>query len=291
MKKIYLMILMLVVMSLTACGADRGNDPVQDTDNEETFAAAEETGGTEAGENQILQRPILKEIADDIDKAEENITGNTDDIEEEIIAENDEGVTNWIGQEDIDLSPYGLTEENKEFLKNLCWTVGDFAGPDEMDETFWCIFLRFTYGAGWWREQEGVTISRPNYNNSNTEYVSKVSYEEVETYTQLVFGVEWPGIKPAYEDMPEDEQSFFYEDGFYYNGYFDWLDKWYKITDCAINEDNTIHVTVQHSINGEGEIIWETILTLQPADNENGFILIAKQTERLFPQRSPSKYF
>lgn len=285
MKKFFTAVLMLVFMSLTACGADRRSVSVQDTDDEESFAAVEETGGTEARENQILPRTILKESADDIDKAEKNIMENTDDIEEEIIAENDEGVINLIGQEDIDLSPYGLTEENKEFLKNLCWTVDDFAGPDEMDETFWLIFLRFTYGAGWWREQEGVTISRPNYSNSNTEYVSKVSYEEVETYTQLVFGVEWPGIKPAYEDMPEDEQSFFFEDGFYYNGRFDWLDKWYKITDCAISEDNSIHVTVQHSIDngGVGEsIIWETILTLQPADNENGFVLTAKQTERLF---------
>ncbi len=224
MKKFYFAVLLAALISLTACGADKGNDSVQDTDDEEVFTAAEETDETEAGENQILQRPILKEITDDIDKEEENIT------------ENDTNITYWdelFEKGDIDLSPYGLSEENKELLKNLCWTVNDFTGPEEMDEVFWLIFLRFTYGAGWWREQERVTISRPDYNSSNTEYVGKVSYEEVETYTQMVFGVEWPGIKPAYEDMSEDEQSFFYEDGF------------------------------------------------QPADNENGFILTAKQTERI----------
>lgn len=289
MKKFYFAVLMAALISLTACGTDRESDAVQDTDDEEVAAAVEETGGTEAGENQILQRPILKKITDDIDKTEENITENTDDnadgIEEEKITENDTNVTRWdelFEKGDIDLSSYGVSEEYKELLKNLCWTVNDFAGPDEMDETFWLIFLRFTYGAGWWREQERVTISRPNYNKSNTEYVSKVSYEEVETNTQLVFGVEWPGIKPAYEDMPEDEQSFFYEDGFYYNGLFDWLDKWYIITGCIVDENGTIYVTVQHGFNDfNDDTIWETILTLQPADNENGFILTAKQTERI----------
>lgn len=290
MKKFFTAVLMVVCMSLTACRADTGSDAVEDTD-EEVFEVVEETGGTEAGENRILQRPILQLIADDtddIDKEEVNITENTEDnvdVIEEENTENDTNVTRWdelFEKGDIDLSPYGLSEENKELLKNLCWTVNDFAGPDEMDETFWRIFLRFTYGAGWWREQEGVTISRPNYNKSNTEYVSKVSYEEVETYTQLVFGVEWPGIKPAYEDMPEDEQSFFYEDGFYYNGLFDWLDKWYIITDCIVDENGTIYVTVQHGFNDfDNDIIWETILTLQPVDNENGFVLTAKQTERL----------
>lgn len=298
MKKFFAAVLMVVCMSLTACGADTGSDAVEDTDDEEVFEVVEETGGTDAGENRILQRPILKEIADDtddIDKEEVNITENTEDnvdVIEEENTENDTNVTRWdelFEKGDIDLSPYGLSEENKELLKNLCWTVNDFAGPEEMDETFWRIFLRFTYGAGWWREQEGVTISRPNYNKSNTEYVSKVSYEEVETYTQLVFGVEWPGIKPAYEDMPEDEQSFFYEDGFYYNGLFDWLDKQYIITDCIVDENGTIYVTVQHGFNDfDNDIIWETILTLQPADNENGFVLTAKQTERLLYQRDLS---
>ena len=289
MKKFYFAVLMATLISLTACGADRGREAVQNTDNEEVVAAVEETDGTEARENQILQRPILKEITDDIDKAEENIAENTDDnadgIAEENIMESDTNVTRWdelFEKGDIDLSSYGLTEENKELLKNLCWTVNDFAGPDEMDETFWSIFLRFTYGAGWWREQERVTISRPNYNKSNTEYVGKVSYEEVENYTQLVFGVEWPGIKPAYEDMTEDQQSFFYGDGFYYNGFFDWLDKWYIITDCIVDENDIIYVTVQHGFNDfNDDTIWETILTLQPADNENGFILTAKQTERI----------
>ena len=52
-----------------------------------------------------------------------------------------------------------------------------------------------------------------------------------------------------------------------------------------MDENGTIYVTVQHAIDGDGAagsgIIWETILTLQPADNENGFILTAKQTERI----------
>ena len=284
MKKFYFAVLLVAFMSLTACGADRGSDAVQDMDDEEVVAAVEETDGTEARGNQILQRPILKEITDDIDKAEENIAENTDDnadgIAEGKNTENDTSVIDWewYEKEDIDLSPYGLSEEYKELLKNICWTVKDFTGPEEMDETFWRIFLYNSYGSGWWREKEWVSgESLATYRHN---YSYRVSYEEAENYTQLVFGVEWLGIKPAYEDGSEDFQAFYYEDGFYYFFPSDPLDKWYIITDCAINEDNTIYVTVQHRIDGD-EIIWETILTLQPADNENGFILTAKQTERI----------
>lgn len=280
MKKFCLMILMLAAMSLTACGADRGNDPVQDTDNEETFAAVEETGRTEVEENQILQRPILKEIADDIDKEEENITENTNDIEKVNITENDTGVINESGKEEIDLSTYGLDEEDKEFLINLCWTVDDFAGPDEMDETFWRNFLFCTYASTWWREVESVSISRSDYSNGH-EAVNKVSYEEVENYTQLVFGVEWPGIKPAHEDMSEEYAACYYEDGFYYIGICDPFDEWFDVTDCTMDENNTIYVTIQRGLDGP-DMMWTTTLTLKSADNENGFVLTAKQTERLF---------
>ena len=282
MKKFYLAVLMAALMSLTACGADRGSDSVQDTEDEEAVAAVEEADGTEAEENRIEQNLTLNEIEDDTDKDEENIAENTDDnsdgIEEEKIAENDTNVIDWewFEKEDIDLSVYGLSEEYKELLKNLCWTVKDFAGPEEMDETFWRIFLYNSYGCGWWREMESVSEELVAYRRN---YGHRASYEEVETYTKLVFGVEWPGIKPAYEDGAEDFQSFYYEDGFYYFFPSDPLDKWYIITDCIVDENGTIYVTVQHAIDSE-DIIWETILTLQPADNENGFILTAKQTER-----------
>ena len=254
MKKFYFAVLMAVFISLTACGADSGSDAVQDTDDEEVFTAVEETEGTEAGENQILQRPIFKEITDDIDKKEESIAENTDDstdgIEEEKFTENDTNFTIWdelFEKGDIDLSPYGLSEEYKELLKNICWTVKDFTGPEEMDETFWRIFLYNSYGSGWWREMESVSeesLATYRYN-----YSHRVSYEEVENYTQLVFGVEWPGIKPAYEDGSEDFQTFYYEEGFYYFFPSDPLDKWYIIIGCIMDE--------------------------------NGFILTAKQTERI----------
>ncbi len=286
MKKFYIAVLMAALISLTACGTDSMSDAVQDTDDEEVAAAVEveETNKTETGENPILQRPVLKEIMDDIDKMEESIAENTDDnadgIAEEKFTEND---TNFIIRDelfekgDIDLSPYGLTEENGELLKNFCWTVDDFTGPEEMDEVFWRNFLNLSYGSGWWREKEWV--SEESLTTYRHNYSYRVSYEEVENYTQLVFGVEWPGIKPAYE---EEHIHCYYEDGFYYFFPFDWFDKWYIITDCITDENGTIYVTVQHGFNDfVDDTIWETILTLQPADNENGFILTAKQTERI----------
>ena len=212
MKKFYFTVLLVAFMSLTACGADRGRDAVPNTDDEEAVAAVEETDGTETGENQILQRPIFKEITDDIDKTEEDTTENTDDntdgIAKEKVTENDTNVIDWEWFEkgDIDLSPYGLSEENGGLLKNFCWTVDDFTGPEEMDEVFWCNFLNLSYGSGWWREKEWV--SEESLTTYRRNYSYRVSYEEVENYTQLVFGVEWPGIKPAYEDGSEDFQAF-----------------------------------------------------------------------------------
>lgn len=288
MKKFYLAVLMAALMSLTACGADGGSNFVQDTKDEEEAVAAEETDGAETEENRIEQDLTLNEIEDDTDKEEENTAENTDEnadgIEEEKITENDTNDIDWewFEQEDIDLSAYGLSEEYKELLKYFCWTIDDFAGREEMDETFWEIFLYNSYGCGWWREMESVSEESTAYRRN---YGHRASYEEVETYTKLVFGVEWPGIKPAHEDGAEDFQSFYYEDGFYYFFPSDPFDKSYIITDCTVGENGRIFVAVQHSFNGAGGagsgIIWETTLTLWPADNENGFILTAKHTERI----------
>ncbi|MDE6749608.1 MAG: hypothetical protein K2K21_11210 [Lachnospiraceae bacterium] len=285
MKKFYLAVLVAALMSLTACGADRGSDSVQYTEDEEVVAAVEEADGTEAEENRIEQNLTLNEIEDDTDKEKENIAENTDDNADGIEEKNTENDTNdidweWFEKEDIDLSAYGLSEEHKELLKNLCWTVDDFTGLEEMDEVFWRNFLNLSYGAGWWREKERV--SEESLATYRSDYSYRVSYEEVENYTQLVFDVEWPGIKPVYE---EEHIHCYYEDDFYYFVPFDWFDKSYIITDCTVGENGTIYVAVQHSFNGAGGlgsgIIWETVLTLRPADNENGFILTAKQTERI----------
>lgn len=173
---------------------------------------------------------------------------------------------------------FELTEENKEFLANICRTIDDFESPAEMDETFWWDFLFFTYTGLWGDDVEVVRIPREDLGFDETAI--KVSYEEVQAYTELVFGVQWPDLKPAFEDMAKGQTSCYYEDGFYYIGVSDFPAYQFNFADCTVYEDGGTYAIVTYHIDFEDENNVGTItLTLEPADNANGFTIAAKTSE------------
>ena len=110
------------------------------------------------------------------------------------------------------------------------------------------------------------------------ETVVKVPEQEAEAYAKLVFGTELPEeAKPTLEEMEEGQTACYYEDGFYYIGVSDFPDVQYTFTDYE-ESDNTI--TVRYSIQYEDESDAGIVsFTLEPAENENGFIITSKAAE------------
>jgi len=158
-------------------------------------------------------------------------------------------------------------------------TVNDFDSGDEKDAAFWRDFLFLAYTGLW--EDEAEIVKVPREDLGFEEPVVKVSLEEAQSYARLVFGEELPDLKPAFEEMKEGQTSFFFEDGCYYIGTSDFPAFQFHYADCSVyEEEGGSYITVEYSMDFEGEQnVGIVRLTLQPADNENGFVLIAKERE------------
>lgn len=191
------------------------------------------------------------------------------------------------GNRDVDTGSekesFVLLDEEMDFLTNICKTLDDFDSQKEKDEEFWWNFLFYSYTGASPEEAEMTQVYREDLGFDET--VVKVSLEEVEAYAKLVFGLDFPDYKPAFEDMPKGQTSCYYQDGYYYIGVSDFPAYQYNYAGLTLfhGKDNAVYeATVLYNMDFEGETDVGTVtLTLRPAENENGFILIAKQTERI----------
>ncbi len=170
---------------------------------------------------------------------------------------------------------FELTDQGKAFLEQMCRTLNDFDSQMEKDKAFYRDFLFYSY-TGVPEGMETEQIYREDLQIEET--VVKVPEQEAEAYVKLVFGTELPEeAKPALEEMEEGQTACYYEDGFYYIGVSDFPDVQYTFTDYE-ESDNTI--TVRYSIQYEDESDAGIVsFTLEPAENENGFIITSKAAE------------
>ena len=172
---------------------------------------------------------------------------------------------------------FELTDDGKKFLEYICKTVNDFERTDEKDEAFWRDFLFLAYTGLW--EDKAEIVKVPRADLGFDEPVVKVRLEEAQAYARLVFGEELPDLKPAFEEMKERQTSFFFADGYYYIGTSDFPDFQFHFDDCTVyEEEGSVYAVAQYGIDFEGASNVGTVrLTLVPAENENGFVLIEKE--------------
>ena len=169
---------------------------------------------------------------------------------------------------------FELTEQRKNFLTKMCRELNDFNSQTAMDEIFWRDFLFYSYTG----VPEGAETEEVHREDSGfDETVVKISLQEAQAYTKLVFGVDLPEIKPSFEDMDEGQTSFFYQDGYYYIGVSDFPNTQYTFIDY---EESGNSITVRYTIDFEDESNAGVVcFSIVPEANENGFIITSKSTE------------
>lgn len=182
-------------------------------------------------------------------------------------------------KQENNVANFELTEEKKAFLAYVCKTVYDFDSNDKKDTTFWKDFLFLSYTGLWENKAEIVKVPRKDLGFD--EPTVKVSLEEAQSYARLVFGEELPDFKPAFDETTEGQTSFFYEDGYYYIGTSDFPNFQYYFADCTVCEgEGGAYAVVEYNIDFEGENnVGVVRLTLVPAENENGFVVVSKKQE------------
>lgn len=170
---------------------------------------------------------------------------------------------------------FELTDQGKVFLEQMCRTLNDFDSQTEKDKAFYSDFLFYSYTS----VPEGMETEQVYREDSQIEEtVVKVPEQEAGAYAKLVFGTELPeDAKPTLEEMEEGQTACYYQDGFYYIGVSDFPDVQYTFADYEESDDT---ITVRYSIQYEDESDAGIVsFTLEPAENENGFIITSKAAE------------
>lgn len=171
-----------------------------------------------------------------------------------------------------------LTDKGKAFLTQMCRELNDFNSGQVMDEKFWQDFLFHSYTGV--SSESAVTEQVYREDLGFEETVVKVSLQEAQERVKLVFGVELPDLKPAFEDMEEGQTSFYYKDGYYCIGVSDLPDYQYTFSECAADKENGTDTIVKYTIDFMGESNIGTVtLSILPENNENGFVIRSKTTE------------
>lgn len=171
-----------------------------------------------------------------------------------------------------------LTDKGKAFLTQMCRELNDFNSGQAMDEKFWRDFLFNSYTGV--SSESAVTEQVYREDLGFEETVVKVSLQEAQERVKLVFGVELPDLKPAFEDMEEGQTSFYYKDGYYYIGVSDLPDYQYTFSECAADKENSTNTIVKYTIDFmEENNVGTVILSISPENNENGFVIRSKTTE------------
>lgn len=171
-----------------------------------------------------------------------------------------------------------LTDKGKDFLAQMCRELNDFNSGQAMDEKFWRDFLFHSYTGI--SSESAVTEQVYREDLGFDETVVKVSLQEAQERVKLVFGVELPDLKPAFEDMEKGQTSFYYKDGYYYIGVSGLPDYQYTFSECVADKENGTNTIVKYTIDFMGESNVGTVtLGISPENNENGFVIRSKTTE------------
>ena len=267
MKKNILFILLAFFLCLSACSTDTQNES-----SKEIVPTSTAITDTTSSLDLISQTESLETPQKETQIQSEEKTYQLETLQEETQTRPEE-----------DNTFFKPTSQNKDFLTHMCFILEDFGSHADMDETFWKNFIFHSYTAASSECIEHTVIYREDLGFD--EYVVKVSLEEVEAYTKLLFGIDLPDIKPAFEDMMEEQASYYYQDNYYYIGVSDFPDYEFIFHDCTVYEEEAnTYAIVTYMINyGNldsklGDVGTITFI-LYPADNENGFIISSKTTK------------
>ena len=186
-----------------------------------------------------------------------------------------------------------LTDGHKSLLQTMCYYMPNFNEPLIMeDEHFWSTFIyrSFTdmpmeygkykpiYGEG-----ESVMVYREDWGIE--EPVFKISEKYVREYVRLILGVEMPEVRPAFEDVKENQAFFAYRDGYYYIEGSDFGEEEYRFRDLEVsNEQYNTSAIASYDLltrddNGEWEVTGTVQFHLNYADNANGFVIAGKEVD------------
>lgn len=161
-----------------------------------------------------------------------------------------------------------------KFLEEMCFYLPEFEDVTSLDDQFWHDFIFLSY-TGYSGDEGAEIISVYREDLEYEEPEVKVSREAVAAYVRLALGLELPDYQPSFEDMGTGQTACYYEDGYYYIGMSDFPNYQFSYKEVTLSEDNRIMAEVTAAFEDQ-ENVGSVYFELEPADNENGFIIVKK---------------
>lgn len=81
--------------------------------------------------------------------------------------------------------------------------------------------------------------------------------------------------EPSFEEMEPRQTACYYQDGYYYIGVSDFPAFSFSYDGCRALEDGRYEV--EFAVEFETEPDGSIVFTVEPADNENGFVIVGKE--------------
>lgn len=171
-----------------------------------------------------------------------------------------------IGQTAIATGQIKLCWEDIEYLEEICYCIPYFDDRNHLDDNFYARLVNGSICGPMKDMAESISIENHPY------YMAKISRADMENYMELLFGIEMPPYEPSFQKMQGEEGNFYYEDGFYYIGWYDPLDIAFTYVGYKAMGNGEVEVEFAILVDAVSHDK-SLILALAPAENENGFLV------------------
>lgn len=266
-KGTFLLAGLIMTASLSGCGNDQTKQDsvgtgVYEETSENQEAEHSEQAGTENISGSTETKSPVREETSSITQSETKETTTQSEV---------------VSQSQVDTS-VTLTDKGTSFLTQMCSELNDFNFGTTMDEKFWRDFLFNSYTGALSENATTEQVYREDLGFEET--VVKVSLQEAQEHAKLVFGMELPELKPAFEDMEKGQTAFYFKDGYYYIGVSGLPDYQYTFSECVADKENSTNTIVRYTVDFMGESNVGTVtFIISPENNANGFVIRSKNTE------------
>lgn len=173
---------------------------------------------------------------------------------------------------------FALSEEGREFLLAMCYAMPDWENYYVLDEQFWENFLFASFTC-----PEEVKGSRAKTIIGQVPFedgMVLISRKQAEDYAALTMGCDLPELNPG---GAEDSTGIQYYDGYYHIHVSDFGSRSYQLRKWVSYSAESCDVMFNAYVDGD-TIDGSVRFRLRKADNENGFLIVSKQSEFTLPE-------
>lgn len=179
---------------------------------------------------------------------------------------------------------FDLSGKGREFLLAMCYAMPDWESYYVLDDRFWEDFL---YASFTCPEEVTDTKAKTIIGEVPLENGAVlISREQAEGYAKLTMGCDLPVL-----DLREkqDGMGIWYDGGYYHVSLSDFGSRGYKLRKWVSYSEESCDALFSVYVDEEDNVIGSVRFKLRKADNENGFLIVGKQSELTLPEETVRK--